>query len=100
MTEPTSIHDSRSTTALAAPDREVSVRETFGIDIAQARTVVVKSRGHFRGGFDEFFAPEQIYEVDCPGLTSPILKNFTWSKLPRPVYPLDEHTTWTPPTSV
>ena len=74
--------------------------ETFGIDIAQARTVVVKSRGHFRGGFDEFFAPEQIYEVDCPGLTSPILKNFTWSKLPRPVYPLDEHTTWTPPTSV
>ena len=33
MTEPTSIHDSRSTTALAAPDREVSVRETFGIDI-------------------------------------------------------------------
>ena len=74
--------------------------ETFGIDIAKARTVVVKSRGHFRGGFDEFFAPEQIYEVDCPGLTSPLLKNFTWSKLPRPVYPLDEHTTWTPPASV
>ncbi len=74
--------------------------ETFGIDIATARTVVVKSRGHFRGGFDEFFAPEQIYEVDCPGLTSPILKNFNWSKLPRPVYPLDEHTTWTPPATV
>jgi microcystin degradation protein MlrC len=74
--------------------------ESFGIDIAKARTVVVKSRGHFRGGFDEFFAPEQIYEVDCPGLTSPLLKNFTWSKLPRPVYPLDEHTTWTPPASV
>ena len=74
--------------------------ETFGIDIAQARTVVVKSRGHFRGGFDEFFAHEQIYEVDCPGLTSPVLANFTWSKLPRPVYPLDEHTVWTPPTTV
>jgi microcystin degradation protein MlrC len=74
--------------------------ESFGIDIAKARTVVVKSRGHFRGGYDEFFAPEQIYEVDCPGLTSPILKNFTWSKLPRPVYPLDEHTSWTPPTTV
>jgi microcystin degradation protein MlrC len=74
--------------------------ETFGIDIAQACTVVVKSRGHFRGGFDEFFAPEQIYEVDCPGLTSPILGNFSWSKLPRPVYPLDEHATWTPPTTV
>jgi microcystin degradation protein MlrC len=71
--------------------------EMFDIDIAQARVVVVKSRGHFRGGFDEFFKPEQIYEVDCPGLTSPVLANFTWTKLPRPVYPLDEETSWTPP---
>lgn len=71
--------------------------EMFGLDIAEARTVVVKSRGHFRGGFDEFFKPEQIYEVDCPGLTSPVLANFTWTKLPRPVYPLDEETTWNPP---
>jgi microcystin degradation protein MlrC len=71
--------------------------EMFGLDIAQARVVVVKSRGHFRGGFDEFFRPEQIYEVDCPGLTSPVLANFTWTKLPRPVYPLDEETAWTPP---
>ena len=74
--------------------------EMFGLDIAQARVVVVKSRGHFRGGFDEFFKPDQIHEVDCPGLTSPILANFTWTKLPRPVYPLDEETDWTPPTSV
>lgn len=71
--------------------------ELFGIDIAQARVVVVKSRGHFRGGFDEFFKPGQIYEVDCPGLTSPVLANFTWTKLPRPVYPLDDETSWTPP---
>ena len=74
--------------------------EMFGLDIAQARVVVVKSRGHFRGGFDEFFKPDQIYEVDCPGLTSPVLANFTWTKLPRPVYPLDEETTWTPPPTV
>jgi microcystin degradation protein MlrC len=71
--------------------------EMFGLDIAQARVVVVKSRGHFRGGFDEFFKPDQIYEVDCPGLTSPVLANFTWTKLPRPVYPLDEETIWSPP---
>lgn len=71
--------------------------EIFDLDISQARVVVVKSRGHFRGGFDEFFKPEQIYEVDCPGLTSPVLANFTWTKLPRPVYPLDEETVWSPP---
>ncbi len=72
--------------------------EMFGLDVAHARVVVVKSRGHFRAGFDEHFKSDQIYEVDCPGLTSPVLANFAWTKLPRPVYPLDEETTWSPPT--
>jgi microcystin degradation protein MlrC len=63
--------------------------EMHGIDIAEARTVVVKSRGHFRAGFDEFFPPERIFEVDSPGLTSPVLSNFAWKRLPRPCFPLD-----------
>src|SRR5260370_813689 len=64
--------------------------EMMGLDVAAARSVAVKSRGHFRGGFDEFFGPEQIVEVDLPGLTSPILSRFEWTRLPRPVIPLDE----------
>jgi microcystin degradation protein MlrC len=72
--------------------------EMLGLDIAQARIVVVKSRGHFRGGFDEFFTHEQIVEVDLPGLTSPMLHNFSWSRLPRPVIPLDNGVSWQPPT--
>jgi len=71
--------------------------EQFGLNIADLRTVVVKSRGHFRAGFDEYFAPEQVLEIDCKGLTSPVLGNFKWKELPRPVYPLDEETTWTCP---
>ncbi len=70
--------------------------EMFGIDIAAARTVVVKSRGHFRAAFDEFFAPEQIFSVDAPGLTSPVLSRFDFRRLPRPVVPLDAMTEWTP----
>jgi microcystin degradation protein MlrC len=65
--------------------------EMMGLDIAQARAVAVKSRGHFRGGFDEFFRPEQIVEVDLPGLTSPMLSRFRWTRLPRPVIPLDDN---------
>ena len=72
--------------------------EQFGLDIAQLRTVVVKSRGHFRAGFDEFFPPERVFEIDCPGLTSPVLTNFRWQDLPRPVYPLDEEATWSVPS--
>jgi microcystin degradation protein MlrC len=71
--------------------------EAFGLDIAAARVVVVKSRGHFRGGFDEFFRHQDIVEVDAPGLTSPILSRFTWRHMPRPVLPIDDTATWTPP---
>lgn len=74
--------------------------EVFGADIlSTARTLCVKSRGHFRAGFDEFTTPENIIEVDNPGLTSPNLANFDWQRLPRPVYPLDEDTTWTVPNA-
>jgi microcystin degradation protein MlrC len=70
--------------------------EMFGLDIGAARVVVVKSRGHFRGGFDEFFRHEDVVEVDAPGLTSPVLSRFTWRHMPRPVLPIDETATWTP----
>ncbi|MDB5368702.1 MAG: MlrC family protein 3 [Roseomonas sp.] len=68
--------------------------EHLGLDIAAARVVVVKSRGHFRGGFDEFFSSTRIVEVDVPGLTSPMLDRFEWKKLPRPVLPLDAEARW------
>ena len=70
--------------------------ECFGIDIAAARVVVVKSRGHFRGGFDEFFRHDQVIEVDAPGLTSPILSRFAWRHMPRPVLPIDGTAEWAP----
>ncbi len=70
--------------------------EAFGLDIAAARVVVVKSRGHFRGGFDEFFRHDQVVEVDAPGLTSPVLSRFTWQHMPRPVLPIDPAADWSP----
>ena len=72
--------------------------EMFGIDIAKARTVVVKSRGHFRAGFRPWFPPEQVKEVDTAGLTSPVLERLPFENLPRPSYPLDSDATWTPGT--
>ena len=72
--------------------------EALGLDIAAARVVVVKSRGHFRGGFDEFFRHEDVVEVDAPGLTSPILSRFPWRNMPRPVLPIDDTAHWMPPT--
>jgi microcystin degradation protein MlrC len=76
---------------------EPRMLEMHGIDIAAARSVVVKSRGHFRAGFDEFFPDDRIFEVDAPGLTSPVLANFRWRRLPRPVFPLDPDAAWREP---
>lgn len=74
--------------------------EMHGLDVGAARTVVVKSRGHFRGGFDEFFTPERVIEVDTPGLTSPVLERLNFKGLPRPVFPLDADAKWTPQAAV
>lgn len=68
--------------------------ERLGLDVAQLRVLVVKSRGHFRAGFDEHHRPEQIFEVDVPGLTTPILGKLGLDRVPRPIYPLDPEMTW------
>jgi len=67
--------------------------EMFDLDIAAARTIVVKSRGHFRAGFIPWFPPERVYEVDTGGLTSPVLARYDFKYLPRPSFPLDEDVT-------
>jgi microcystin degradation protein MlrC len=76
---------------------EPRMLEMHGVDLTAARTVVVKSRGHFRAGFDEVAPPERIFEVDAPGLVSQVLSNFDWKRLPRPVFPLDAGTAWEAP---
>ncbi|MFV0295649.1 MAG: M81 family metallopeptidase [Hyphomicrobiaceae bacterium] len=88
-------------TAIVISDRSQTADpmffEIFGLDIGQAHTVAVKSRGHFRSGFLPWFPPEQVYEVDTQGLTSPVIERLQFSHLPRPSYPLDENTQWSPP---
>ena len=69
-------------------------RLSLGLDPGAFRAVILKSRGHFRAGFDIFFEPDQIYEVDAGGLTNPMLERFPFKALPRPVYPLDAKTEW------
>lgn len=70
--------------------------ERMGVDLANVRVLVIKSRGHFRAGFDEHFQPEQIIEVDAPGLTTPDLVKLELDRVPRPVFPLDIDMEWTP----
>ena len=70
----------------------------FGLKMEDARSVLVKSRGHFRAGFLPWFSPEQVIEVDAPGLTSNIFANFSFDGYKRPIYPLDKDMDWEVPT--
>ncbi|MFT6302689.1 MAG: microcystin degradation protein MlrC [Granulosicoccus sp.] len=70
--------------------------ERMGVDLANVRVLVIKSRGHFRAGFDEHFQSEQIIEVDAPGLTTPDLVKLDLNRVPRPVFPLDRDMEWVP----
>ncbi len=76
--------------------KDTAMFECFGIDIAAARSVIVKSRGHFRAAFDLLFSDDRIVEVDVPGLTTPILTRVPYRNVPRPIFPLDPEMAWSP----
>ena len=59
-----------------------------GIDPLQRRTLVVKSVHHFRAAY----APiaREVMVVDSGALCSPDPKRFTYTRLRRPIWPLDE----------
>ena len=66
-----------------------AVYEHFGIDVAEARIVVVKTASNW-----QYFGPwiDQVVRVDTPGDTTSHLEELTWRHLPRPIYPLDPMT--------
>lgn len=98
---PTVALDLGGVIAVVATERKQCADPAFftmlGLDLRAARTVVVKSRGHFRAGFAPYFPSERTFEVDTPGLTSPVLSRFDFKNMPRPSFPLDRDAVWTPP---
>ena len=79
---------------------EPRMLEHLGIDLHQLRGLVLKSRGHFRAGFNDIYTDAQIIEVDGPGLVTPMLHRVPWRRLPRPIWPLDDGLSWSPPEVV
>ena len=63
----------------------------LGLDITEAKLVVLKTASNF-----QFFQRwcKQLIRVDSPGTTQSNLAAFEWSRLPRPIYPLDKLDDW------
>ncbi|MEO0398862.1 MAG: M81 family metallopeptidase [Pseudomonadota bacterium] len=67
----------------------------LGLNAQDYRSIVLKTRGHFRAAFD-FVDPQDIYELDTPGLTPQNFSRVDWKRLSRPIFPLDDKMEWTP----
>ncbi len=70
-----------------------------GIDLARTRYILIKSRQHFRAGFEPI--ARHIVLVAGPGVCSSDYAQFPFRQIPRPIYPLDAdmarprtHTEW------
>jgi microcystin degradation protein MlrC len=61
---------------------------SLGIDPARYQTVAVKSMHHFRAAFEPI--ARQVVLVDTGALCSEIYTPALFSKVRRPIYPLDK----------
>ena len=59
-----------------------------GIDPLGERIIVVKSTIHYRAAFEPI--AHEILEVDAPGLSSSNLARFPFTRVRRPIFPLDQ----------
>ena len=63
-----------------------------GLDPRDHKILVVKSTIHYRAAFEPI--AREIIEVDAPGLSSSNLARFDFSRIRRPIFPLDPDTTY------
>jgi len=81
-------------TSLRVPPFDSTHLRCLGIDPAAARILVVKSAAAWRGAFGDV-ASEGIL-VDTPGICSQRPDRLTYTRLRRPVFPIDPNRAWTP----
>jgi microcystin degradation protein MlrC len=63
----------------------------LGLDIQDAKMVVLKTASNF-----QYFASyrKHLIRVDAPGMTQSNLHAFSWNRIPRPIFPLDDLPDW------
>jgi microcystin degradation protein MlrC len=70
------------------------IYRAVGLDPLNAQIVIVKSAGQFRSGYSDIAS--EIILLDSPGMSSDRLETYDFTRVPRPLYPLDAATVFTP----
>jgi microcystin degradation protein MlrC len=73
--------------ALRTPPFSLGQLTSLGIDPRQARVIVVKAAVAYKAAYAPLGG--EIIEVDTPGLTAINPARFTYTRIKRPMYPLD-----------
>ena len=68
--------------------RDAEMLRTVGIEPLNRRLLAVKSAVHFMADIGTM--AERVFDADTPGVHRPDFKSFTYERLRRPIYPLDE----------
>ena len=58
-----------------------------GIDPSRKDYILIKSRQHFRAGFEKI--TDRVVMVSGPGITTSDYDKFPWKRVRRPIHPLD-----------
>jgi microcystin degradation protein MlrC len=66
---------------------DTNMYRSLGLDPATARMVFVKSSGHFRVAFEPLAARTLMANTDGP--TTPDMRRVPWTRVTRPLYPID-----------
>jgi microcystin degradation protein MlrC len=66
----------------------------FGVEPAEAKMIVLKTASNWQFYKD---MTSEVIRVNTPGGTMSSLHDFTWTQLPRPIYPLDDLPEWDAP---
>ncbi|MGH9173714.1 MAG: M81 family metallopeptidase, partial [Vicinamibacterales bacterium] len=79
-------------TSFAETPIDLNVFRSHGIEPTARRVVALKGKGHFRAAFEPIAT--RVVLVEGPGITGADLSRLQFTKVRRPIWPIDGAVTW------
>jgi microcystin degradation protein MlrC len=79
-------------TTYAETPIDLNVFRAHGIEPTSRRVLALKGKGHFRAAFEPIAS--RVILVEGPGITGSDLTRLVFTKVSRPIWPLDPDLTW------
>jgi microcystin degradation protein MlrC len=81
-------------TTYAETPIDLNVFRSHGIEPPRCRVIALKGKGHFRAAFEPIAS--RVVLVEGPGITGADLGRLEFTRVQRPIWPIDPDVTWEP----